>query len=347
MAPIPLLEPCLRGNEQRYLAEAIARNEIAQGAFVERFEREFAAYVGSRYAVAVASGTAAIHLALCVLDVEPGDDVLCPTLTFVATANPILYLGARPWLIDSERETWNMDPDLVLRILKARRPKAVIVVHLLGHPANMEPIMEACDRYGVPVIEDAAESLGAKAYGRHVGTFGKLGCFSFNGNKIITTGGGGMVVTDDADLATRVRHLSRQARLPGVEYRHDVVGYNYRLSNVAAAIGCAQLEQLPAFLKRKREIAAVYDEYVYNGPAWAQPSFWLYTAQTHDRDALIATLAAEGIESRPLWTPLHRLTMFTGYGPVAEDLFAHAVSLPSSVSLTEKEQLRVMYPVAA
>jgi dTDP-4-amino-4,6-dideoxygalactose transaminase len=353
MAPIPLLEPHFGGNEALYVMDAIARNEIAQGGYIERFEREFAAYVGSRYAVACSSGTAAIHVALRLLDVGPGDEVVCPTLTFVASANPILYQGATPVFVDSERETWNIDPALLNDALEGGGIKAVIVVHLLGHPANMQPIMDVCDWHGVPVIEDTCESLGARAYGKHVGTFGKVGCFSFNGNKIITTGGGGMLVTDDEALATRARHLIRQARLPGVAYQHDEVGYNYRLSNVAAAMGVAQLEQLPGFVQKKSEIAERYSDHVNRSPRWAQPSYWLWTDVWigSSRDRAAARLTAAGIESRPLWTPLHTLPLFAGApyvgGTVAEDIFAEALSLPSSVTLTEEDQQRVISTLTA
>ncbi len=248
------------------------------GPFVERFEEAFAASVGARHAVACASGTAAIHLALLVLDVGPGDEVLVPTLTFVASANPVRYVGATPVFVDAEAETYNLDPALVVAELDRRaragirQPAAIEVVHLLGHPADMAPVLEAAERHGVPVVEDASEALGA-AYrtgpfaGRQVGTIGRVGCFSFNGNKLITTGGGGMLVTDDEALAKRARHLSTQARLPGLAYDHDEVGFNYRLSNVSAALGLAQLEQLDALLAGRRANAARYDAAIRDLPA--------------------------------------------------------------------------------
>ncbi len=367
---IPLAEPTLGGNAARYLEECLATNYVSSiGPFVERFERELAAFVGTRHAVACASGTAALHLAFRVLGVGPGDDVLVPTLTFVASANPVRYLGGTPVLVDSEQATFNMDPELVSAEIRRRarlglaQPKAIEVVHLVGHPAALEPILEAAGRHGVPVVEDASEALGAtwsagRLAGRQVGSAGRIGCFSFNGNKIITTGGGGMLVTDDEAIARRARHLSTQARMPGRAYRHDEVGYNYRLSNLAAALGVAQLEQLPDLLARRRTIAAGYDAALAAvaglGPAprasWADPSFWLYTATLEQgaalgRDALLDGLTVAGIEARPLWTPLHLLPLYAEVprlgGSVAETVFEGAVSLPSSSSLAASDQRRV------
>ena len=365
---IPLSEPCLRGRTREYLEECLRSNFVSSvGPFVERFEREFAAYVGSRYAVACATGTAAIHVALRLLGVGPGDEVLVPTLTFVASANPILYEHAIPVLVDCERETWNMDPDLVAEELDRRarqgrrQPKAVEAVHILGHPARLEALADACARHGVAWFEDASEALGARyaegaLAGRHVGTIGRVGCFSFNGNKIITTGGGGMITTDDPVLARRAKHLTTQARLPGPEYRHDEVGYNYRLTNLAAAMGVAQLEQLPEFLAAKRRIAARYDG-ALGGLAgvtlpprarWAQPSMWLYSAgfdgAAFGRDwrRLVEDLAAAHIQARPIWSPLHTMPMYRERarlgGQVAEAVFAAGLSLPCSVSLTDAQQ---------
>src|SRR5215472_2129176 len=263
---IPLSVPRLTGNLRRYLDECIETNYVSSvGPFVTRFEKAFAEFVGSRFAVACVSGTAALHLAVRLLNVQPGDEVFVSTLTFVASVNAILYERGIPVLIDSERDSWNLDPALVVDEIKARArqgkplPRAVEIVHLLGHPANMEPIVDVCLEYQIPIFEDAAEALGAsyctgRFAGNKVGTIGKIGCFSFNGNKIITAGGGGMLTTDDEELARRARHLTTQARLPGPEYWHDEIGYNYRLTNVAAAIGLSQLEQLPEFLDRKRAI---------------------------------------------------------------------------------------------
>ncbi len=374
---IALAEPTIGGNAARYLEECLRTNFVSSvGPFVSRFEAAFAEAVGARHAVACASGTAAIHLALRVLDVGPGDEVLVPTLTFVASANPVAYVGATPVFVDSEPQTYNMDPGLVVDELDRRaregrrQPAAIEVVHLLGHPAEIGPVMEAAARHGVTVLEDASEALGATYRdgphaGRHVGTIGRVGCFSFNGNKLITTGGGGMLVTDDQGLAHRARHLSTQARLPGAAYDHDEIGYNYRLSNVAAALGLAQLEQLPALLAGRRANAAAYDDAIARLPAllpaprapWADPSFWLYTAAVRPgaggpgRDALLAALAAAGIEARPIWTPLHRTGLWRDAarigGSVAEAVFAVAFSLPSSSSLDDARRGRVIAGLSA
>jgi len=369
---IPLAEPTIGGNAARYLADCLATNFVSSiGPYVERFEAAFAAAVGVRHAVACASGTAAIHLAMRVLDVGPGDEVLVPSLTFVASANPIRYERATPVLVDSESATFDLDPAIVVEELDRRarhglrQPKAVEVVHLVGHPADIAPILEASERHGVAVVEDASEALGATyrdgpLRGRQVGSVGRLGCFSFNGNKIITTGGGGMITTDDDGLARRARHLSTQARLPGRAYGHDEIGYNYRLSNLAAALGLAQLEELPALLAGRRAVAERYDAALAGLPAlrtapragWAEPSFWLYTAsldtarQGPSRDGLLDGLAARGIDARPLWTPLHLMPLYSDAprlgGAVAERIFAAAVSLPSSSNLPAVDQARVV-----
>jgi aminotransferase in exopolysaccharide biosynthesis len=366
-----LSEPVLGGNERRYLDECIATNFVSSvGPFVDRFEKELARAVGARHAVACASGTAALHVAMRLIDLRPGDEVLVSTLTFIASANPVLYEGGTPVLVDSEDESWNMDPSLVIEELErraragAKMPKAVEVVHVLGHPARLDELAAACERHGVVLIEDAAEALGARwtagrFAGRHAGTVGKIGCFSFNGNKIVTAGGGGMIVTDDEKLARRAKHLTTQARLPGLAYRHDEVGYNYRLTNIAAALGLAQLEQLDAFVARRRAIGERYRQALRGLPGvtppvrapWAAPTHWLSSILVDDRDALIERLRAAGVEARPLWTPLHTLPMYQRAprlgGAVAERLFAHGVSLPSSVSLSAADQQRVIDVVIA
>ena len=370
---IPLAEPTIGGNAARYLQACLETNFVSSvGPFVERFETEFAAAVGSRFAVACASGTAAIHLALRVLGVGPSDEVLVPTLTFVASANPVVYAGATPVFVDSEPATYNLDPLLVVAELDRRarlglrQPAAIEVVDLVGHPAAIEPIVEAAERHGVTVFEDASEALGATyvggAYrGRHVGTIGRVGCFSFNGNKLITTGGGGMLVTDDEELARHARGLSTQARLPGRAYDHAEVGYNYRLSNIAAALGVAQLEQLPGLLAARRANAVHYDEAIEAMPglrsapraSWADPSFWLYTASLDpaiariSRDAVLDGMAQAGIEARPIWTPLHLTKLYADAprlgGAVAEGIFENAFSLPSSSNLTDGARDRVVH----
>lgn len=373
---LPLAEPSLGGNAAAYLAECVESTYVSSiGAFVDRFEREFADSVGSRFAVACNSGTAALHLAFTALGVGPGDDVLVPTLTFVASANPVRYLGATPVLTDSEPATLNMDPAIVVDELerraraRLRQPRAIEVVHLVGHPADMVPILEVAARFGVPVIEDASEALGAawqtgSLAGRQVGSVGLMGCFSFNGNKLITTGGGGMVTTDDESLARRVRHLSTQARLPGRVYDHDVVGFNYRLSNLAAALGVAQLEQLGELLAARRENARAYDAAIADLPGiepaarapWAEPSFWLYTARLSNpdaaaRDRILDLLGSAGIDARPIWSPLHRTHLYSDApllgGAVADRIFDAAISLPSSSTLRPADRERVLDGLAA
>ena len=364
---IPLCIPFMGGNERAYLNQCIDSNFVSSvGPFVDRFEQEFAAFVGVPRAVACVNGTAALHIALILAGVGPGDEVLVPTFTFIATINPVKYLGAEPVFVDAEAASWNMDPDLVAQELEDRKrhnrpmPKAVVVAHLLGHPANIAPVAAICKDYGIPLIEDAAESLGATwDDGVHPGTIGDFGAYSFNGNKIMTTGGGGMIVCRSEGDAARAKHLTTQARMPGVEYNHDEVGYNYRLTNLAAALGVAQLEQLSAFVADKRRIAAGYDaaltaiDGMTPPPSlpWARPSFWLYSALVNttaagmDRTALLEALQKEGIQTRPLWHPVHTMDMyrrcrFVG-GGVADDLFARGLSLPCSVGLTPAQQDRV------
>jgi dTDP-4-amino-4,6-dideoxygalactose transaminase len=373
---LPLAEPSIGGNAAAYLAECLDSTYVSSiGAFVDRFEREFAEAVGARFAVACNSGTAALHLAFTALEVGPGDDVLVPTLTFVASANPVRYLGATPVLTDSEPATLNMDPGIVVDELERRaragqrQPRAIEVVHLVGHPADMVPILDVAARFGVPVIEDASEALGAAwnsgpLAGRQVGSAGLMGCFSFNGNKLITTGGGGMVTTDDESLARRVRHLSTQARLPGRAYDHDVVGFNYRLSNLASALGVAQLEQIAELLDARRENARAYDAAIAHLPgidpaaraSWAEPSFWLYTARLSapdpaERDRILDALGAARIDARPIWTPLHRTQLYADAprlgGAVADRLFEAALSLPSSSTLRPADRDRVVDGLAA
>ncbi len=370
---IPLAEPLLAGNERAYLLECLDTNFVSSvGPFVLRFEQEFAARTGSRFAVACSSGTAALHVAMRLVGVEPGDEVFVASLTFVASANPIVYERGIPVFVDSERETWNMDPGLVVEELDRRarlglrQPRAVEVVHLLGQPARIEELVEACARHGVALIEDASEAVGATYEsgpfkGKHVGAIGLLGCFSFNGNKLLTAGGGGMITTNDPELARRAKHLTTQARLPGLEYRHDEVGYNYRLTNLAAALGLAQLEKCDDLLERKRANARYYDKRLGDlhgltlrpRTPWARASHWLYSI-TVDPDAFgrtsretIDALQTENIEARPIWSPLHTQPIFEGApmlgsGRVSTELFDRALSLPSSAGLTDSERARVV-----
>ncbi len=361
-----LSPPHMSGLEMQYVQEAFDSNWIAPlGPHVDAFEQEFAAKVGAKHALALSAGTAAIHLALIHLGVGPGDEVIVSTLTFAASANPVVYLGAKPIFIDSERTSWNMDPDLLADTLarKARQgklPRAVILVHLYGQTADIDRILAICNQYDVPLIEDAAEALGARYKGRSPGVFGKAGIFSFNGNKIITTSGGGMLVSDDAELIAHARKLATQARDPAPHYQHSEIGYNYRLSNVLAGIGRGQLQALNERVRRKREIFESYRRALADLPGidfmpeapWGLHNRWL-TVNTvdparfgADREAIRLALEAENIESRPLWKPMHLQPVFAECervgGRVSEDLFARGLCLPSGTAMSAADQKRVV-----
>ena len=361
-----LSPPHLSGLEEDYVANAFATNWVTPlGPHVDEFEKEFAAAVGAEHAVALSSGTAAIHLALLLAGVGPGDEVLVSTLTFVASVNPIAYLGATPVFIDSDRASWNMDPALLEEALdsRARRgrlPRAVVIVHLYGQSADLDAIAAVCARYGVPLIEDAAEALGATYRGRAPGTVGTTGVFSFNGNKIITTGGGGMMVSADRSLVAHARKLATQARDPAPHYEHTEMGYNYRLSNVLAAIGRGQLRVLGERVDARRRNFALYAEALGDLPGvefmpeapWGTHTRWL-TTLTIDPDefganneAVRLALEAEGIEARPVWKPMHLQPLYAHApvigGQVANDLFARGLCLPSGSSLTDADRERVV-----
>ena len=345
--------------------DAFASNWLSGvGPHIDAFEREFAAATGSGAAVALASGTAAIHLGLRLLGVGPGDEVFSPTLTFVASVNPIVYLGARPVFLDSEAGTWNLDPRILRDTLAARArvnrlPRAVVVVHLYGQPADLGPILESCARYDVPVLEDAAEALGTRYGDRQVGTFGQVGAFSFNGNKIITTTGGGMLVARREDAVRRARFWATQAREPGVAYEHTQLGYNYRLSNVLAAIGRGQLQVLEKRVAQRRAVAFAYrDAFAdLDGLAlmpeapFGRHTYWLSVFVVGDearvdRDGLLRALESADIEARPVWKPMHLQPLHAAAehvgGAVAEDLFRRGICLPSSSSLDPESQQRVI-----
>ena len=327
-----LSPPHMGDLEQKYIGEAFASNWIAPlGPHVEAFQREFAATVGVSHALATISGTAALHLALQLVGVGNGDDVFVSTLTFAASVNPVRYLGATPVLVDSERDSWNMDPHLLAQELQERAkigklPKAVVVVHLYGQSADMDPILESCRKYEVPLIEDAAEALGATYKGRPVGTLGRAGVFSFNGNKIITTSGGGMLVSEDRRLVTHAFKLATQARDPAPYYEHSQVGYNYRMSNVLAGIGRGQLRVLSERVAARRRnfefyAAALADvpgiEFMPEAP-WGTHTRWLTTVVItpaefgSDRDELRQRLDAANIEARPVWKPMHLQPVYRG-----------------------------------
>ncbi len=347
------------------MAEAFATNWIAPvGPHVNAFETEFAELVGAPHAAALTSGTAALHLALILAGVTTGDEVLVSTLTFSASVNPIVYLGAKPVFVDSERSSWNMDPMLLTETLarKARQgklPKAVVLVHLYGQSADIAPIQAACDRYGVALLEDAAEALGSSYRGQTPGTFGKAGIYSFNGNKIITTSGGGMLVSADAALIAQARKLATQARDEAPHYQHSAIGYNYRLSNVLAGIGRGQLRVLEDRVQARRHNFDRYQQILGHLPGisfmpeadWGRHTRWL-TCITIDpsefgatREDLRLALEAENIEARPVWKPMHLQPVFAGCeavgGAVAEQLFTAGLCLPSSSNLRAAELARV------
>jgi pyridoxal phosphate-dependent aminotransferase EpsN len=363
---IYLSPPHMSGLEQQYVAETFESNWIAPlGPQVDAFEREFAAAVGSPHALALSSGTAALHLSLILAGVSSGDDVFVSSLTFSASANPVVYLGGRPVFVDSERRSWNMDPDLLVEALDRRAktnrlPKAVILVHLYGQSADIEPIQAACRHHGVTLIEDAAEALGATYRGRAPGSFGFAGIYSFNGNKIITTSGGGMLVSADKRMIDHARKLSTQAREPAPHYQHEEIGYNYRLSNVLAAIGRGQLQALKDRVAARRRNFDYYCRALGDLPGidfmpeatWGRATRWLTCITVDpaklgvDREAIRLALEAENIEARPVWKPMHLQPVFRDCerigGDVAADLFERGLCLPSGSSLTREDLARVV-----
>ncbi|WP_292660614.1 aminotransferase class I/II-fold pyridoxal phosphate-dependent enzyme [Nitratifractor sp.] len=352
---IYLSPPHMGPNERRYVDEVFASNYIAPlGAFVDRFEKAVCDFTGAGAAAALSSGTAAIHLALRLCGVGEGDRVLASTFTFIGSVAPILYQNAEPIFIDSDAN-WNADPKLVEEAIIKERPKAFVLTHLYGQSAKVDEIAEICERYGVPLIEDAAESLGATLHDRPTGTFGHFGVYSFNGNKIITTGGGGMLVSDDDEAIAHARKLASQAREPVAWYEHKELGYNYRMSNVLAAIGVGQMEVLPERIAQKREIFERYRRELeeFGEIEWmpeipgSRGNRWLttLTLRRSDPKKIIAALQAQNIESRLLWKPMHLQPLFRGAkvygGSVSEDLFARGLCLPSGTAMSPEEQKRV------
>lgn len=353
---VPLDAPNIGELEKEYVLRALESGYVSSaGPRVEEFEARFASVVGARCAVATASGTAALHLALRLLGIGPGDEVIVPALTFVATLNAVLYVGSTPVVTDVDPHTWNISVSSVEKAL-TRRTRAIIPVHLYGNPVAMDRLVDLARRQALYVVEDAAEALGATYRGKHVGTFGDIGVFSFNGNKIITTGGGGMLVTDDPELAERARLLVNQARRPGsFEYEHLEVGYNYRLTNLQAALGLAQLERLPEFLAVKRRNAALYRELLAGVPglSWqeelpgAESNWWLFNVLVEpelfgeDRVALAWRLREAGIQVRPVFLPLPAQPAYRQYElgacPVAVDIHRRGLSLPSASFLTGED----------
>ncbi len=369
---IPLCVPEIRGNEWAYVKECLDTNWISSvGAYVTRFEEEMAAYLGLRRAIAVVNGTAGLHIALQVSGVQPDQEVLVPALTFVAPANAVRYCHAWPVFMDVQKDTWQMDVAKVIEFVEqgctyrggklinntsGRRIKALLPVHILGHPVDMDPLLELARKYDLALIEDATESLGARYKGRMVGSMGDVAVLSFNGNKLISTGGGGMIVTNDDRLADYARYLTTQAKDDPLEYIHDEIGYNYRLTNVLAALGVAQLEQIDEYITTKRRIAARYSDGLANVPGltlpsqadWAFHAFWLYTLLVEqgkygtDSRTLLRALGERNIQTRPLWHPIHTLKPYRDCQAyrveVATWLYERALSLPCSVGLPPQDQ---------
>jgi pyridoxal phosphate-dependent aminotransferase EpsN len=364
---IYLSPPHLGRHELNYLHKAVEDNWVAPtGPNLTGFEADLCAFTGVAHAVALTSGTAAIHIGLRLLGVEPGDEVLCPSFTFVATANPIIYCGATPVFVDSEADTWNICPvrlreAIADRIKLGRKPKALILVHLYGMPAKLDELLAVAQEYGIAVLEDAAEALGARYRGRPLGSFGQVSVFSFNGNKILTTSGGGALLTPDAGLARRALYLATQAKDPAPHYQHSEIGYNYRLSNLLAGIGRGQMELLEDRVKRRREIFNWYRENLAGLPGLAvapateptgsHANRWLTTVlldpatTTATPESLRQHLETRKIESRPLWKPLHLQPLFAGApmygGAVCEDLFNRGLCLPSGTAMGDEELRRV------
>ena len=363
-APQPLHAPLFEGNEVAYLTECIETGWVSSvGPFVDRFEADLAAFTGSARAVAVANGTAALHACLRLIGVEPGDEVLVPSLTFVGTVNPIAYAGAIPHFVDSEEATLGVDPeklaDYLAKVLTTdggprnrstgRRVPALLVMHTYGHPARIDAIAEVCDRFGLVLVEDAAESLGSYYRGRHTGNVGRISAVSFNGNKTVTTGGGGAILTNDEELGALAKHITTTAKLPHRwSFNHDMVGYNYRMPNINAALGCAQLEQLPGFLEAKRALAERYmDTFrevpgvrVFREPAESRSNYWLNVLLLDPeiagfRDAVLDATNTNGVVTRPAWTLMHRLPMFASAPRMdlstAEGIERRLINLPSGV----------------
>lgn len=358
---IPLHEPKFVGNEKAYVIDCIDSTFVSSvGKYVDRFEQMMADYTGAKYAVATVNGTAALHIALKLAGVNQGDEVITQSLSFVATCNAISYCGSKPVFVDVDRETLGMSPDSLRAFLSSettitptgcinnstgKRIAAVVPMHTFGHPCRIDEIAGICEEYGIPLIEDAAESLGSYYQGKHTGTFGKLAAFSFNGNKTITTGGGGMIITDDEALAKRAKHITTTAKQPHpYEFIHDEIGYNYRLPNLNAALGCAQMESLPRLLESKRTIASAYVEFFaasniafVKEPAQAKSNYWLNALILEDksaRDVFLKELNEAGVMSRPVWRLMNELTMF--HDCQSTDLFnskwleKRVVNIPSS-----------------
>ena len=358
--------PNINGNEWKYVKDCLDTGWVSSvGSYVTDFEKQISNYVGSKYAIATSSGTTALHLSLLLSEVKSNDLVLVTNVTFIATLNAIKYVGASPILIDIDENSWQIDLDLLTDFLFSKteirdnvcvlkstgqRIKAIIPVHVLGNMCDMNKLALICKKYNISIVEDAAESLGSSFDGKHSGTFSELGCFSFNGNKIITSGGGGMIVTDNEDLAIRAKHLSTQAKADNFEYFHDDIGYNYRLTNVAAAIGLAQLEQLDNFIQKKHFIKDFYinslnglgDIKFQTVDKNVNSNWWLFTIKTKNQKNLLKSLNENKLQSRPFWIPMNKLPMFKNelyisINDISDKVYSNSLSIPCSTNISNKE----------
>ena len=363
--------PNLSGNELKYVKDCIDTGWVSSvGSYVSDLERSVSRYVGSKYAVAMSSGTTALHLSLRIIDVCKDDYVIAPNLTFIATLNAIKYTNATPILLDVDENTWQINLDLLEEFLTSKTKringkcrlkddgkiiKAIVAVHVLGNMCDMKRLVKICEEYNILLIEDAAESLGSKFKNKHSGTFGKIGCFSFNGNKIITCGGGGMIVTNDEEIAKKAKHLSTQAKADSFEYFHDEIGYNYRLTNVSAAIGLAQMEQLDKFIRKKHSIKNFYINSLkqigdikyqaVNDDVFS--NWWLFTIRSKKQKLLLESLNNNKLQSRPFWIPMNKLPMFKDNLYITKKnisnlIYNTALSIPCSTNISEEELLRVV-----
>lgn len=346
---IPVYQPDLTGREKEYVVDCMDSTWISsKGKYVEQFENAFAEYIGVKYATAVSNGTVAIHLALLAIEVGKGDEVIVPSFTYIASVNPIIYQGATPVFVDSVKDTWQMDEQEVERKI-TDKTKAVIAPHIYGHPCKLNRLREICDRHHLYLIEDCAEAIGSEYAGRKVGSYGELACFSFFGNKTITTGEGGMVVSNHKELLDKARHIKDQGMSKTREYWHDIIGYNYRMTNLCAAIGCAQLEKVEQFKRRKIQIGEIYQELLAKTPVvFHKPcgdvlhTYWMVSLllkEDGERDMLRKYLKEHGIDSRPSFYPVHKMPMYdkNEVMEVAERLGERGINLPSYPSLSDKD----------
>lgn len=355
---IPVYQPSLAGNEKKYVIDCLDSTWISsKGKYINEFETSFAKYIGIQHAASVSNGTVAIHLALIALGIGPGDEVIVPTLTYIASVNPIVYTGATPVFVDSLHSTWQMDPEDVRKKI-TNKTKAIMAVHLYGHACDMDELSKIAKEYDLFLIEDCAEAIGSKFKDQHVGTFGDIATFSFFGNKSITTGEGGMVVTNDETLYQRAIHFKGQGLAKHRQYWHDVIGYNYRMTNICAAIGLAQLEQVDSFLSRKKEIAAMYtagfkdiEIEFHTGGQNITHSYWMCSilvSNAEKREPLRDHLALNGIETRPLFYPVHTMPMYAGKFQrhiVAENLGWRGINLPSYPGMRDEDVAEVVSAV--